>query len=161
MCKIMLATGTMVGGAYAIELFIAWYSGNFWEWFTFKNRILGPYAWAYFDHGELQPAGPAVLLEQAGARRTCGRPWSRSACLINVGMWFERFVIIVSSLARQRPARHAGVTSRPPSWDIADPDRAASVCSSPSSFCSSASLPIVAIAEVKAVSPAAHAGKDH
>ena len=48
MCKVTVATGTIVGGAYAIELFTAWYSGNLYEWFTFRNRILGPYAWAYF-----------------------------------------------------------------------------------------------------------------
>ncbi|MGE4159734.1 MAG: NrfD/PsrC family molybdoenzyme membrane anchor subunit, partial [Planctomycetota bacterium] len=48
MCKIILATGSMVGYAYMIEFFIAWYSGNAYELFTFKNRAMGPYAWAYW-----------------------------------------------------------------------------------------------------------------
>ena len=48
MCKIMLVTGLMVGYAYGVEFFIAWYSGNIYERFTFLNRAFGPYAWAYW-----------------------------------------------------------------------------------------------------------------
>src|SRR5512141_1579431 len=48
MAKIMLLTGSMVGYAYGIEFFIAWYSGNPYEAFAFQNRALGPYAWAYW-----------------------------------------------------------------------------------------------------------------
>ena len=48
MAKIMLVTGTMVGYAYATEFFTSWYSGNPYEIFTFMNRALGPYAWAYW-----------------------------------------------------------------------------------------------------------------
>ena len=48
MCKITLATGTMVGYAYAMEFFIAWYGANPYEGFTFINRAFGPYAWAYW-----------------------------------------------------------------------------------------------------------------
>ena len=48
MNKIILATGSMVGYAYATEFFIAWYSGNPYERFTFMNRAFGPYAWAYW-----------------------------------------------------------------------------------------------------------------
>ncbi len=48
MAKIILATGSMVGFAYATEFFIAWYSGNPYERFTFLNRAMGPYAWAYW-----------------------------------------------------------------------------------------------------------------
>jgi molybdopterin-containing oxidoreductase family membrane subunit len=47
MNKIIMATGTMVGYAYGMEFFIAWYSGNEYETFAFINRALGPYAWAY------------------------------------------------------------------------------------------------------------------
>ena len=72
MCKITLATGTIVGYAYAMEFFIAWYSANPYEGFAFINRAFGHYAWAY---------------------------WILSI-FVNVGMWFERFVIIVTSLAR-------------------------------------------------------------
>src|SRR6185436_8896325 len=48
MNKIMLVTGTIVGYSYMIEFFIAWYSGNALEKFTFINRAFGPYAWAYW-----------------------------------------------------------------------------------------------------------------
>ena len=48
MAKIMLVTGSMVGYAYATEFFTSWYSGNPYEFFTFLNRALGPYAWAYW-----------------------------------------------------------------------------------------------------------------
>jgi len=48
MAKIILLTGSLVGYAYGMELFIAWYSGNDYEWFTFLNRISGDYAWAYW-----------------------------------------------------------------------------------------------------------------
>ena len=48
MAKIMLVTGSMVGYAYAMEFFIAWYSGNTYESFAFVNRAVGPYAWAYW-----------------------------------------------------------------------------------------------------------------
>jgi hypothetical protein len=48
MCKIILATGTMVGYAYAMEFFIAWYGANPFEGFTFINRAFGPYWWAYW-----------------------------------------------------------------------------------------------------------------
>jgi hypothetical protein len=48
MNKIILLTGTMVGYAYAMEFFIAWYSGNPYEGFAFINRMFGPYWWAYW-----------------------------------------------------------------------------------------------------------------
>ena len=48
MNKIMLATGMIVGYAYAMEFFIAWYSGNAYEQFAFINRAFGPYWWAYW-----------------------------------------------------------------------------------------------------------------
>ena len=48
MNKIMLVTGMMVGYAYSMEFFIAWYSGNIYEQFAFVNRAFGPYAWAYW-----------------------------------------------------------------------------------------------------------------
>ena len=48
MCKVTLATGSMVGYAYSMEFFIAWYSGNPNEGFTFINRAFGQYGWAYW-----------------------------------------------------------------------------------------------------------------
>jgi Ni/Fe-hydrogenase subunit HybB-like protein len=157
MCKIMVATGLMVGGAYAIELFIAWYSGNLYEWFTFRNRILGPYAWAYFTMVSCNVLVPQFFW----FKRVRKNMWAvvGLSILINVGMWFERFVIIVSSLARQFLPGMWGYFS-PTRWD------ALTLIGSFGLFFTLFMLfirflPIVAIAEVKAVSPAAHAGKDH
>ena len=64
MNKIILATGCMVGYAYAIEFFIAWYSGNPYEQFAFINRALGPYAWAYWIMVSCNVVVPAVVLVQ-------------------------------------------------------------------------------------------------
>jgi Ni/Fe-hydrogenase subunit HybB-like protein len=157
MCKIVVATGTMVGGAYAIELFIAWYSGNLYEWFTFRNRILGPYAWAYF----IMVSCNLLVPQFFWSKKIRTNPWAvvGLSILINIGMWFERFVIIVSSLARQAMPSMWGYFS-PTRWD------ALTLIGSFGLFFTLfllflRFLPIVAIAEVKAVSPAAHAGKDH
>ena len=98
MCKIMLATGSIVGYAYAIEIFTAWFSGNFYERFAFASRALGPYAWAYWVMVFCNVIAPQVFWSRR-ARRSV--PVMFGVCiLINIGMWFERFVIIVSSLAR-------------------------------------------------------------
>jgi len=66
MNKIILATGMMVGYAYATEFFVAMYSGNPYERFTFINRATGPFSWSVLDHGELQrPRAPALLVQEA------------------------------------------------------------------------------------------------
>ncbi len=98
MNKIILATGSMVGFAYAIEFFIAWYSGNPYERFVFLNRALGPYAWAYWTMVSCNLLVPQLFW----SRRVRTTPWMMvGVCiLVNVGMWFERFVIIVTSLSR-------------------------------------------------------------
>ena len=72
MNKIILATGLMVGYAYAIEFFIAWYSGNIYEQFAFINRALGPYAWAYWIMVSCNVIVAAALLVQEGAARRRG-----------------------------------------------------------------------------------------
>jgi len=98
MCKIILATGCMVGYAYGVEFFTAWYSGNGYERFAFANRARGPYAWAYW-----LMLGCNVLAPQLyWFKRWRTSPWRMVlvAVLVNVGMWFERFVIIVTSPSR-------------------------------------------------------------
>jgi Ni/Fe-hydrogenase subunit HybB-like protein len=98
MCKIVLLTGTMVGYAYGMEFFTAWYSGNGYESFIFRARALGPYAWAYWTM-----IGCNVLMPQLfwlkGVRTRVWAIFGVVMC-VNVGMWFERFVIIVSSLSQ-------------------------------------------------------------
>jgi Ni/Fe-hydrogenase subunit HybB-like protein len=93
MCKIMLATGMIVGYAYAMEFFIAWYSGNPYESFAFVNRALGPYAWAYWIMVSCNVFIPQLFWSKK-LRRNLWVMWI-VAVFINVGMWFERFVIVV------------------------------------------------------------------
>jgi molybdopterin-containing oxidoreductase family membrane subunit len=98
MNKIILLTGSMVGYAYAMEFFIAWYSGMEAERFTFLNRALGPYAWAYWIMITCNVVSPQLFWFKK-IRRTIPVMFM-IAVFINVGMWFERFVIIVTSLSR-------------------------------------------------------------
>jgi molybdopterin-containing oxidoreductase family membrane subunit len=98
MNKVMLATGMMVGFAYIVELFTAWYSGEPYERFVFWNRITGPYWWAFAIM-----FGCNVLVPQVHwfrRMRTSIPVMFVVSILVNVGMWFERFVIIVTSLHR-------------------------------------------------------------
>jgi Ni/Fe-hydrogenase subunit HybB-like protein len=98
MAKITLATSLMVGYSYVVESFMAWYSPNGYEKFTVLNRALGPYAWAFWIMMFCNVVAPQALWTKK-ARTT---PWILFliSILINVGMWFERFVIVVSSLSR-------------------------------------------------------------
>jgi molybdopterin-containing oxidoreductase family membrane subunit len=97
MCKIILATGTMVGYAYATEFFIAAYSGNAFEKFAFVNRAFGQYAWAYWIMVSCNVITPQLFWFKK-VRENHALVWI--ICLfVNVGMWFERFVITVTSLA--------------------------------------------------------------
>ncbi|MBA4405953.1 hydrogenase [bacterium] len=98
MNKVMLLTGSMVGYGYAMEFFIAWYSGVEAESFTFLNRALGPYAWAYWTMITCNVISPQLFWFKK-IRRTIPVMFV-IAVFINVGMWFERFVIIVTSLSR-------------------------------------------------------------
>jgi Ni/Fe-hydrogenase subunit HybB-like protein len=97
MCKIILATGTMVGYAYATEFFIAAYSGNSFEKFAFVNRAFGQYAWAYWIMVSCNVITPQLFWFKK-VRENHSLVWI--ICLfVNVGMWFERFVITITSLA--------------------------------------------------------------
>lgn len=98
MTKVILATGCMVGYAYGVEFFIAMYSGNPFESFVFKNRAGGPYAWAYWTMVTCNVITPQLFWFKWFRRS----PWAVFVlCIfVNIGMWFERFVIIVTSLHR-------------------------------------------------------------
>ncbi len=96
--KIILVTGSIVGYAYAIEFFIAWYSGNQVESFAFINRAFGPYAWAYWTMITCNVIVPQFFWFKK-IRTNMLIVWFL-CILVNVGMWFERFVIVVSSLSR-------------------------------------------------------------
>ncbi len=95
---IIMLTGSIVGVAYITELFIAWYSGVEYEQYAFLNRATGPYWWAYWSMMTCNVFSPQFM-------------WSKKlrtnliftfiiSIVVNIGMWFERFVIIVTSLHR-------------------------------------------------------------
>jgi Ni/Fe-hydrogenase subunit HybB-like protein len=116
MAKIIVATGLMVGYAYGVEFFTAWYSGNRYELEAFRDRAFGDYAWGYWTMVTCNVLVPQVLWFSR-ARRSLAVLFV-SSILINVGMWFERFVIIVTSL------HHDFLPSswryfRPTMWDVA------------------------------------------
>jgi Ni/Fe-hydrogenase subunit HybB-like protein len=98
MAKVMLLTGTMVGFCYMTELFVAWYSGDRFERYAFANRATGPYAWAYWTMVSCNLLLPQLLWWRR--LRTSVPVLFVLSLLVNVGMWFERFVIIVTSLHR-------------------------------------------------------------
>jgi len=98
MAKILLVTGSMVGFCYLTELFMAWYGGNLYERAAFWNRATGPYAWAYWLMMTCNLFVPQLLWSKR--LRTSVPVLFVVSLLVNVGMWFERFVIIVTSLHR-------------------------------------------------------------
>ena len=154
MCKVILATGMMVGYAYSTEFFVAWYSGNRYEGFAFINRAFGPYWWAYTLMVSCNVLVPQIFWFKK--MRTNMWVVFIAAALVNVGMWFERFVIVVSSLNRD---------FLPSSWHYFTPT-AIDLLTFLGSFGLFLTLfllfcrylPQVAIAEIKGVMPQAHAG---
>jgi molybdopterin-containing oxidoreductase family membrane subunit len=98
MNKIILVTGSIVGYAYLTEFFIAWYSGNPYERFTFFNRAFGPYWWAYWSMMTCNVISPQFYWSKT-LRRSVPFMFVMSI-VVNIGMWFERFVIIGTSLHR-------------------------------------------------------------
>ena len=159
MAKIILLTGSLVGYAYAMEFFIAWYSGNPYESYVFLNRAMGPYAWAYWSMISCNVIFPQIFWIQK-ARRNLVVLFVVSV-FVNIGMWFERFVIIVTSLHRDfLPS--SWFYFHPTIWDILTFVGSWGLFFT--MFCLFVRfLPMVAIAEVKTVMPAAnpHGHGDH
>ncbi len=98
MNKVILLTGTIVGVAYLTELFIAWYSVYPYEQFAFYNRATGIYWWSYFGMMTCNVLSPQIFWVKK-YRRSIFVTFFMSI-FINIGMWFERFVIIATTLAR-------------------------------------------------------------
>lgn len=98
MNKVILVTGTIVGVAYLTELFVAWYSGYVYEQFAFFNRAMGIYWWAYFGMMACNVLSPQIFWVKR-FRRSVLVTFIMSI-FVNIGMWFERFVIIGTTLAR-------------------------------------------------------------
>lgn len=148
---IILLTGTIVGFAYITEFFIAWYSQVEYEQYAFLNRSTGPYAWAYWIMMSCNLLFPQFFWFKK-LRRSIPFMFVTSI-IVNIGMWFERFVITVTSLHRD---------FLPSSWGYFTPTWV-DVLTLIGSFGLFFTLfliflrfvPMVAIAEVKAVLPQA------
>jgi len=155
MAKIITLTGSMVGIAYGTEFFMAWYSGYNYESFAFINRAFGPYWWAYWSMISCNVITPQLFWV---------RKIRRSPTLIfiitifvNIGMWFERFVIIVTSLHRD---------FLPSSWAMYSPTwvEVSIFIGTFGLFFTcfllfAKFLPVIAIAEVKSIMKSTQAGK--
>ncbi len=161
MNKVILLTGMMVGYAYAMEFFIAWYSGVQAETFVFINRAFGPYAWAYWIMVSCNVLVPQFFWFKKIRRSV--PIMMVIVILVNVGMWFERFVITITSLSRD---------FLPSSWAYYKPtifDLGILLGSFGLFFTLvilfTKSLPVVSISEVKAVADGAQpthlGGADH
>jgi len=151
MAKLMLLTGTLVGYAYATEFFIAWYSGNPFERFAFINRALGPYAWAYWIMVTCNVVVPQLFWFKK--LRTSIPLLFVASLLINLGMWFERFVIVVTSLHRDFLPSSWGLYA-PTAWDVLTLIGSFGLFFT--MFCLFVRfLPMVAMSEVKGVLPEA------
>jgi Ni/Fe-hydrogenase subunit HybB-like protein len=158
MNKVILFTSMLVGYAYGMEFFMAWYSGVQVEQFTFVNRAFGPYAWAYWIMVSCNVIFPQLFWFKK-FRRTIPLMFILGV-FVNVGMWFERFVITVTSLSRDY---------LPSSWAYYTPtitDLAILIGSFGFFFTFlllfTKTLPVVSIVEVKAVVDGAQPShKDH
>jgi len=157
MAKILLATSMMVGYSYLMEFFVAAYGNNKFERFTFFNRVFGPYWWGWCIMTFCNVVSPQIVWSKK-LRSNMVILWI-AAVFGNVGMWFERFEIIVTSLTRDFV---------PSSWHQFTPTWV-DLCTLAGSFglfgtmfclfCKY--LPTVAMAEVKTVLPQAHAHGGH
>jgi Ni/Fe-hydrogenase subunit HybB-like protein len=98
MNKILIATGSIVALAYIAETFMSWYSGVQYEQFSLMNRMTGPYRWAYWIMIGCNVISAQLLWIKK--LRTSLLFTFFLSIVINIGMWFERFVIIVTSLHR-------------------------------------------------------------
>jgi len=112
MAKIVLATGMIVVYGYAMEAFFAWYSANPYEEAMLVNRATGPYGWAYWLLLTCNALTPQFLWFKR--IRTNVALLFVIALIVNVGMWLERFVIVVTSLSRD---------FLPSSWDLYTPTK--------------------------------------
>jgi molybdopterin-containing oxidoreductase family membrane subunit len=152
MNKIIMVTGLMVGYAYGSEFFIAWYSGNEYEGFTFVNRAFGPYAWAYWIMISCNVLSPQVFWFESNRRNI--KVMFVVSIFVNIGMWFERFVIVMTTHRDFLPSNWALYI--PTFYDFAMLIGTFGIFFTLFLlFCRI--LPIIAMAEVKTVMPHAHA----
>jgi len=94
----MLATGLMVSYGYLMEGFMSWYSGDIFERYMMANRMFGPYAWSFWGLMLFNVLIPQLLWSRR--IRTSPLLLFLVALSVNLGMWLERFVIVITSLHR-------------------------------------------------------------
>ncbi len=119
MNKVIVLTGSIVGCAYLTELFIAWYGMNKYESYAFmKNRadLFSPYGWSYFLMMGCNVLSPQIFWFRS-LRRNITVTFFMSI-IVNIGMWFERFVIIVTSLYRDYLPSSWPFYYRPSIWEV-------------------------------------------
>jgi Ni/Fe-hydrogenase subunit HybB-like protein len=149
MNKVIVLTGSIVGVAYLTELFMAWYSQVPYEQdIFFKYRIAGPYGWAYWLMMTCNVVSPQLFWVRK-LRRNVLFTFIMSI-VVNIGMWFERFVIIVSSLFRDYLPSSWSVYYRPSIWEIGFYVGTFGLFFT-CYFLFSKYFPVIAIAEIKAV----------
>ncbi len=107
---VIIVTGSIVGVAYLTELFVAWYSGVEWEQYAFLNRATGPMWWSYAAMMTCNVISPQLFWFKK--LRTSLVFTFILSIVVNIGMWFERFVIIVPTLCR---------TYLPSTWNTYSP----------------------------------------
>jgi molybdopterin-containing oxidoreductase family membrane subunit len=154
--KILLATGLMVGYGYMIEAFMAWYSNNIYEQFTQMDRMFGRYAGVYWGLIACNVLIPQILWFRAVRSSTLGLflvSW-----VILIGMWLERFMIVITSLHRDFLPSSWGAYS-PTIWDWA------TFAGTGGLFCSLLFLfirflPMISISEMRALLPQVQPGRE-
>jgi molybdopterin-containing oxidoreductase family membrane subunit len=114
--KVMLATGLIVAYGYMMEAFIPWYSGNIYESFMARNRMFGPYGAAYWALIAVNVVAPQVLWFRRV--RSSVKALFAVSIIVLIGMWLERFVIVITSLHRDFLPSSWGMYT-PTVWDWA------------------------------------------
>jgi molybdopterin-containing oxidoreductase family membrane subunit len=114
--KVMLATGLIVAYGYMMEAFIPWYSGNIYETFMARNRMFGPYGPAYWALIAVNVVAPQVLWFRRV--RSSVKALFAVSIIVLIGMWLERFVIVITSLHRDFLPSSWGMYT-PTVWDWA------------------------------------------
>jgi len=115
MAKVMLATGLIVAYGYVMEAFFGWYSGNIYERFMIYNRMTGPYKGFYWALILCNVLSPQIIWFKRF--RTNLVVLFLLSIVVSIGMWLERFVIIVTSLHRDFLPSSWGMYS-PTAWDF-------------------------------------------
>mgnify|MGYP006187677409 CR=1 FL=1 len=119
MNKVIVLTGSIVGIAYLTELFMGWYSQNKYEGYTFwysRAYLFSPYGWSYWGMMACNVLSPQIFWSRK-MRRNVFVTFFMSI-IVNIGMWFERFVIIVTSLYRDYLPSSWSVYYSPTIWEM-------------------------------------------